>query len=278
MYFAAMSDWLSPAKVSFACSAHYLDHIDTINLSSQQQDMLKEISDSTFKESVRDFMVFQQFRRDYWIKGPQKLSASEKIESINQHRLVLISNKEHISLQVTGALGVAKLNAEIYQPVLDLMSDHSIRSFEEIAAEVKGVTFGQVLQVVMVLVGTGDMASVQSEQRVNKTKTTVAALNMALLQKAKSDNSTSYLASPVTGGGVIVNRFHQLFLLSILNGKQQVSEIAQSAWDILGVQNELLMKDGKALETAQENLLELNHRAQEFLSKKLPILKALLVI
>ena len=278
MYFAAMSDWLSPAKVNFACSAHYLDHIDTINLSPEQQALLKEITDPTFKESVRDFMVFQQFRRDYWIKGPQKLSASEKIESINQHRLVLITNKKDISLQVTGALGVAKLNSEIYQPVLDLMSDHSIRSCEEIATAVKGVTFGQVLQVVMVLVGTGDMASVQSEQRINKTKTTVAALNMALLQKAKSDASTSYLASPVTGGGVIVNRFHQLFLLSIIQGTKPVDEIAQSAWDILSVQNELLMKDGKPLETAQENLNELTHRAQEFLAKNLPILKALLVI
>ncbi len=64
MHFATMSDWLAPAKISFACSAHYLDHIDAINLTAEQQAMLKEIPDPTFKESVRDFMVNQQFRRD----------------------------------------------------------------------------------------------------------------------------------------------------------------------------------------------------------------------
>jgi hypothetical protein len=57
MHFATMSQWLSPAKMDFACSAHYLDHIDALNLNVEQQTLLKEIPDATFKESVRDFMV-----------------------------------------------------------------------------------------------------------------------------------------------------------------------------------------------------------------------------
>jgi hypothetical protein len=31
--------------------------------------LLNELPDPTFRQSVRDFMVNQQFRRDYWIKG-----------------------------------------------------------------------------------------------------------------------------------------------------------------------------------------------------------------
>ena len=82
MHFATMSQWLSPAKIDFACPAHYLDNIDAVNLSAQQQALLKEIPDATFKESVRDFIVNQQFRRDYWIKGARKLSAIERAELI----------------------------------------------------------------------------------------------------------------------------------------------------------------------------------------------------
>jgi hypothetical protein len=137
MHFATMSDWLSPAKISFACSAHYLDHIDAVNLSAQQQAFLKEITDATFKESVRDFMVNQQFRRDYWIKGARKLSAVEQAELIKQHKLVLISPKEDISLKISGSLGEANMSEAIYTPILDLMSDHKTRSIQEIASKVQ---------------------------------------------------------------------------------------------------------------------------------------------
>jgi hypothetical protein len=55
---------LESARLHYACSAHYMDHIDGINLTAEQQAFLKEIQDPLFRESVRDFMVNQQFRRD----------------------------------------------------------------------------------------------------------------------------------------------------------------------------------------------------------------------
>ncbi len=69
MPFARMAEWLAPAKLSYACSAHYLDHIDALNLTAEQQALLKEIPDAMFRETVRDFCVNQQFRRDYWVQG-----------------------------------------------------------------------------------------------------------------------------------------------------------------------------------------------------------------
>ena len=74
MHFATMAEWLAPAKLQFACSAHVLDHIDAVNLSTQQQAFLGQIPDAMFRQSVRDFIVNQQFRRDYWIKGARRLS------------------------------------------------------------------------------------------------------------------------------------------------------------------------------------------------------------
>jgi len=40
-------------------------------------------------------------------------------------------------------------------------------------------------------------------------------------------------------------------------------------------QQELILKDGKALQTPEENLVELRRQAEEFSTKSLPILKAL---
>jgi methyltransferase-like protein len=280
MHFASMSQWLSPAKIDFACSAHYLDHIDALNLNAEQQALLKEIPDATFKESVRDFMVNQQFRRDYWIKGARKLSVIEQAELIKQHKLVLTSSREDISLKISGSLGEANMSEAIYAPILDLMSDHKTRSIEEIASKVKdkSVNFSQVVQAAMVLVGAGHIASVQSESQVAKAKQASAKLNEALIDKARFSAEITFLASPVTGGGIAVNRFQQLFLLAMRNGKKQPQEWASEVWSVLAAQNQRLLKEGKTLESAEDNIQELVNQANDFARKRLPILKALEIV
>ena len=280
MHFATMSDWLSPAKISFACSAHYLDHIDAINLTAEQQTMLKEITDSTFKESVRDFMVNQQFRRDYWTKGARKLSAVEQAELIKQHKLVLISPREDISLKISGSLGEANMSEAIYAPILDLMSDHKTRSIEEIASKVKdkSVNFSQVVQAAMVLVGAGHIASVQSESQVAKAKQASAKLNETLIDRSRFSSEITFLASPVTGGGIAVNRFQQLFLFAMRNGKKEPQDWASEVWSVLSTQNQRLLKEGKTLESAEDNIQELVNQANDFARKRLPILKALEIV
>jgi SAM-dependent methyltransferase len=280
MHFTTMSKWLSSAKIEFVCSANYYDHVAALNLSAEQQAMLNEITDPTFKESVRDFMVNQQFRRDYWIKGARKLSAIEQAELIKQHKLVLISPREDISLKISGSLGEANMSEAIYAPILDLMSDHKTRSIQEIASKVqsKSINFAQVVQAAMVLVGSGHMASVQSEEQITKAKQTSAKLNKALIDRARFSAEITFLASPVTGGGIAVNRFQQLFLLAMRNGKKQPQDWASEVWAVLSAQNQRLIKEGKALESAEDNVQELVNQANDFARKRLPILKALEVV
>lgn len=280
MHFATISQWLSPAKIDFVCSAHYLDHIDALNLTAEQQAFLKEIPDTRFKESVRDFMVNQQFRRDYWIKGARKLSVIEQTELIKQHKLVLTSSREDISLKISGSLGEANMSEAIYSPILDLMSDHKTRSLEEISFKIKekSVSFPQVVQAALVLVGAGNMASVQSEAQVATAKQTSANLNEALIDKARFSAEITFLASPVTGGGIAVNRFQQLFLLAIRNGKKQPQDWAIEVWSVLSAQNKRLLKEGKALESAEDNVQELVSQAKDFAKKRLPILQTLEIV
>lgn len=81
----------------------------------------------------------------------------------------------------------------------------------------------------------------------------------------------------MTGGGVSVGRFQQLFLLSMSQGKKKPVEWAQFVWQILSAQGQKIVKEGKTLETPEENLAELNEQAITFVEKQLPILKALLI-
>ena len=277
MHFATMAEWLEGAKLQYACSAHYLDHIEAVNLTAEQQAFLKEISDPMFRETARDFMVNQQFRRDYWVKGARRMTPLEQMEALRQQKLLLVAPRPDVSLKVTGALGEATMSEAVYAPILDLLADHKVKSFAQIEQGVKdkGITFAQVIQAAMVLTGAGHLALVQDDQIISKAKKQTDKLNAHLCQKARGSNDIGYLASPVTGGGFNVSRFQQLFLLCMVQGKKQPVEWAQFAWQTLAAQGQKLLKEGKTLETGEENLAELTSQAQGFAEKQLPILKAL---
>jgi len=275
--FARMAEWLAPAKLSFACSAHYLDHIDAINLSAEQQALLKELPDSMFRETVRDFCVNQQFRRDYWVKGLRRLSVLEQGEAVRAQRVALAQPRADVSLKVTGSLGEAQVQESIYHPILDTLANHQPKTLGQIeqAVKAKGVKFAQLLQAVMVLTGNGVLLAVQDEATTQKVRKHTDKLNAFLMNKARGSGDISCLASPVTGGGITVRRFQQLFLLAGSQGKKQPAEWTQFVWQLLNRQGQRIVKEGKRLETAEENLAELTAQANTFAEKQLPILKVL---
>jgi SAM-dependent methyltransferase len=280
MSFSHMAQWLAPAKVGYACSANYLDHIDALNLSVEQQGLLQEIPDAMFRQTVRDFMVNQQFRKDYWVKGARTLTPLAQAEAQSTQKVMLVVPRADVSLIVNGALGESKMQEVIYAPILDALADYKPKTLGQIeqAVKDKGVLFAQVLQAVMVLAGNGSLAAVQDEALVPKAKKQTDKLNTHLMHLARGSADVPYLASPVTAGGITVDRFQQLCLLALSQGKKQPTDWAQLAWQILSAQGQRLVKDGKTLETAEDNIAELTRQATNFAAKQLPILKALQVV
>ena len=277
MHFGTMAEWLESAKLTYACSANYLDYVDAVNLTPEQQAFLKDIHDPMFKQTVRDFMVNQQFRKDYWVKGARRSTALEQAQGLRDQRLILTAHRPDVSLKVTGALGEAVLTEAIYTPVLDLMADHKIRTLAQIEQALKdsGITFAQLIQVVLVLCGNGTVTAVQEDTAITKAKKHTDKLNTHLMLKARSSNDITFLASPVTGGGIGVGRFHQLFVLALQQGKKKPEEWAAFVSQILTAQGQKIVKEGQPLESLEEQLTELTTQAREFSVKQLPILKAL---
>jgi len=277
IHFGTMAKWMESAKLTYACSAHYLDHLDAVNLTAEQQAFLKDIHDPMFKQTVRDFMVNQQFRRDYWVKGARTLTPLEQAEQLREQRFVMSAHRPDVSLKVTGSLGEATLTESIYAPILDLMSDFKVRTLAQMEQLVKdkNIHFGQLSQAVLVLCGNGTFSAVQGDTAVSKAKKHTDKLNTHLMLKARSSKEISFLASPVTGGGIGVGRFHQLFILAMQQGKKKPEEWAAFVAQILAAQGQKILKEGKPLETPEEHMAELTTQAHEFSVKQLPIFKAL---
>lgn len=277
MSFARMTDWLSSAKLNYACSANYIDHVDAVNLSDDQLSFLNELPDTMFRQSVRDFMCNIQFRKDYWVKGARQFGTFERGEQLREQQVILTNARTSVVMKVSGSRGEATLDEKVYTPILDLLSNHKPFSLGQIehAMKDKGLIFAQVLQAIMILAGKNDLALVQNDAVISKAKRSTEKLNLYLMNKSRSLNDIAYLSSPVTGGAIPINRFQQMFLLARHQGHKQPQDWTRFAWQHLELLNQRLTKNGETLSTVEENIAELNRQAVEFSENQLPILKAL---
>jgi SAM-dependent methyltransferase len=277
MHFSTLAKWLRPAKVQYACSAGLMDNLETINLSKEQIKLMKEVEDIEFKETLRDYCINQQFRRDYWIKGRRNIKSQQRRDMLRSLKVMLIIPQEEVILKTVGPQGEISLNQEIYEPILKCLNNHKPKLIYQIEDEIKSknIQLENLFEAVYLLVSLNFLALVQEDEKIKPAKILTDKLNRYLIEKAAIDGELSYLASPVIGSGVIVGRFQQLFLLAQFKGYKKSTEWANFAWEILKSQDQRILFKGKPLETIEENLSELLNQATYFEKLRMPILRSL---
>lgn len=278
MSFADMADWMHDAKLEFACSATAGDHVPHMHMTPAQIALLEQLPDPLFRQSVRDFIVNRQFRRDYWIKGPRQLAPLSCAEQLRRQRLVLCMPAADVPLCADTLLGRIQLEQSVYRPLLELMADHRPRTLGEIAdaLQARGITPQQLQQAVLVLMEKAALALAQDDDTIARCRPRTEALNRELIEQARGSADIHCLASPVLGGGVAAPRMHRLFLLARAQGLATPFEWAQYCHALLKSQQHIVTdRDGVALTDDARALEELNQQARAFHDKRLPVLVAL---
>lgn len=277
MSFADMAGWLEGAKLGYAGSANYLSHIDALNGTPEQLALLKGITDPVFRETVRDHIGNQQFRRDYWVRGARQLSALQVKETIGRMSVMLLRPAADVSMTLSSAEGAPRLAEGIYMPLVEALADHAVQTVDALAARVKdkGVSFAAAVQAVMVLASRGDITVVQDGAVTAARKPHTERLTAWLLDRARSTQGILYLPSPVSGGALPATRMQQLCLAAHLRGARNVEQLARACWQVLAMQEQRLQVKGRTLATEQENLDQLRGEAKVFLEQTLPLLRLL---
>jgi Predicted methyltransferase regulatory domain/Methyltransferase domain len=277
MPFSEVARWLDDAKVSFVASANLLDHVEAVNLTTEGLKLLADIRHPILRQSVRDYFINQQFRRDVFVKGPCRLSRLSQMEALKSQAFVLTSHPDDIPMKVKGALREATLQEAMYRPVIEVLADENYapKTMGQMSghARLKSLNFSQLFEVLTVLSGVNHVHPAQQASKESRQRCT--ALNRHICDRARDNADIAYLASPVTGSGIPVERYLQLFLLAAQHGKKTIAEQAAFAWECISTQGKFLIKDGKKLETADESIAELKEKAAAFGEKRRPILKAL---
>ncbi|MQP64535.1 methyltransferase domain-containing protein [Niveispirillum sp. SYP-B3756] len=264
---------LAAAKLSWITSAFLLDRLDAINLSPEQQQVLNQIDDVSRRETLRDFMVNQQFRRDIFVKGAVRLLTGESHSLWARQRFTLSVERTKVSMKVKGAMGEAVLQEEVYVPLLDAL-ERGCPSFTELLTDPALVAMNpqRVQQALMVLVGVGYVQPVLSDVGAEERHQRCRAFNEAVMRRARWSSELQYLASPVFGGAVMQDQVSQLFLLALTEGEADPSAFV---WRALSRNNQRMFRDGKPLTDDADNLTELRGKYRVFQVDTLPLLRRL---
>lgn len=280
MYFTEVADALAEAKLDFATTAEPLDAVDTMNLTAEGIAFLNDIEHPVPREQIRDYFVNRQFRKDIYSRGIRRLSPAEQREQTLATRIVLDRPIHAIPMKVNMPRGEATLHDTIFRPLLEELAarDYAPRSFNDLARALPTVSLPELVTAGAVLVGAGHAMPCQAEQVVPTVSEGCQTLNRHLLERARTRDDVNHLASPVTGGGVAIGRFEQLFLLARSNEAREPTDWARLTWQLLSGQGEQIAKDGRLLETGPESLAELTARAEAFAEDRLPVLKAMGIV
>jgi SAM-dependent methyltransferase len=272
-YFKDLVRELDEAKLDFGVSASVLDNVESINLTKEHRDYISKINGND-RQSIKDILTNQQFRKDIFVKGRVLPSLHMLREFWKASRFALSTPSTDIALKVTGYAGEAGLAEEIYKPILSAFAQgpSSIQGLIDTRPELRNLSLAQFSQALVVLVGAGHLQPCLPAREDQKRSQRTRAFNAALMQRAETSSDFNFLASPVTGGGVQVDRFSQLFLAA---RAQKVADPVAFVWRMLSEQGQRLVKDGKPIETAEDNLAQLRTNLTEFNEKRLPILQQL---
>lgn len=277
MYFADVAEILQEYKLNFATSAVPMEFVEKLNFSAQAIEFLRKIDNPIIKEQAADYFINRQFRKDIFVRGVRKIPALERLDKLLEMRYVLMTPADNVPLKFNTPVGEVKLSAEVYRPILEFLQEDSFRpkNFREYLKRNPGRDARTLIEPIIILVNGGHVMPCQSEAAVKLVRKNCERLNAHICERAIFEDSINFLASPLTGLGVAVNRFNQMFLAQYKKGDTTADKLAASTWKIFLRQGQRLIKDGKTIESPEENLAYMKTMAEAFLANQLPIYKAL---
>ncbi|TAK99593.1 MAG: methyltransferase domain-containing protein [Rhodospirillaceae bacterium] len=244
-----------PLGLTFGGSARLLDHIDALNFTPGMREALGEITDSTARETLKDFFLNCQFRRDLFVRDATRLSnpkamlmdvaMAAAVLPANVHRVAGTTMLGEIRPQADAALAVATALAEGPASTNALMKHPAAAGMEPDA----------VLEAVLTMAALGAAEPAMPASGLPARKVRTDRLNTVLWERSLTRDEVHATASPVTGGAVGLPRMEQLFLLARHRGVD-ATDLVVSAMP-------------------GENRTEVNAAYEAFVAARIPLLRNL---
>lgn len=222
-YHADVAASLAPVGLRYVGSAHVLSNMDRLNLTPAAETALAAVADPTARETLRDYFVLQDFRRDLFVRNLPP--AADMTAALNGWRFAGLADAAAVDdIAATTILGEVRPLRGTSEPVLRALArgPGSVLSLLG-TSECAGIGAADLFDVLLVLTALGAAEPAAPAQGLAARKARTDRLNAALWEFALQGDMISVSSSPVTGGGVGVPQVDQLFLLARHRGEDPVA-------------------------------------------------------
>ncbi len=275
MSFAQLEEICNAAKLTYATSVSLQDQLYGISAPAACREMLAEYTDTTMRETIKDFFCNEKLRKDLLVSGKRFIPNESFLEDLDSMQFALTA----IPQIPTPESGKITLQESIYPPLQEALGEEQGTrfSFADLRKKLEKADISRqgAIRAIMAMLHNSEAAPAQSEETVDMVQKRVQKLNRFLCKRARFMDDIEFLVAPLTGGVVGVRRFSKLFLLALEEGKKGKREIANYVWQIFSEQGKKIIKDQKTLTTAAENISELQSRYDDFSKNELRFLKRL---
>ena len=271
---------MEAARLTYACSATITENVDNVCVPGPLLPLLQETRDRGWQETVKDYVSNKQFRRDIFVRGASSLTPFDQARLVADLRFALVVPRGAVSFKFTGPLGEIQGQEEVYGPIADALAEKP-RTVGELVAlpPLAGRPLGAILQALSLLLHAGHVHPMQHDARGKIAEAAKAFNRIVARRTVRGAEGLSNLAAPAIGGGLPVTHAELLGVLAMHeNPKADPAQIATFGWATMEQSGQRLMKDGKGLQTKEENLAELEAQLTMFVSAKLPIWKQLGIV
>jgi SAM-dependent methyltransferase len=210
---------LAEAKLAYVGSAYLTDGVDRVNFTEEQQAFLASLDDPVLREETRDMLLGRQFRRDVFAKGAMAASEARLRAAWLDTRFAMTSPLGDVDMTFDTPVGKLQLRADVHGALIDLLRRGPI-TLREAIAQLPRPAPGWVstTDTIKMLVGRGDLHPALPSEGDAARAASTRRFNAAVLDRALDSPELAVMASPVTGGGVAVNRLAQLYLFARQRG------------------------------------------------------------
>lgn len=280
--FLEISQSLSRAKLEFATYANFADHLVSIQLLPEEQELLSQVAHNRpIYEMLKDLMFSTSFRTDYWAKGIVQLNEAEAMQELLKLKVILTTPFSKIDYEIKTYRGHFQLNEDFYSPLLKSLKSNEPIEISQIKEALetslkREVSFQEISEALIALSNKNCIKLVQEDEKIETAKAYAQNLNAHILkQSIQSQDCITHLISPVTGEAISFNRFEMMFLYASTLFKEEDKWVDFIA-EILQKNGEKILKDGKEL-SDKEARGELKRQAQD-LQVWIPLFKKLQII
>lgn len=281
LYHADVARDLSAAKLEFVGQTDLALTYPAVYLSPEKQKLLDDIPDAILRESFKDYFLNTGFRKDVFVRGARRINVAQQVECLHGAGLALVIPRADVKLKMDLAFGEANGKEELYNPILDELVKQP-QTFKALCAlpALKEQPLQNIIQMGAFLTASAQTSIYFSDGRPVNLEAG-QRLNRVLAQHARYVDDYQALAAPLLGNGVTANFVEQLIYSELVQRPDELEAeaIGRRIWPSIRAQGKQMRnKEGKAIETEEENLKELVKQVALILDRKLPVWRQLQVI